>query len=48
MPLTKKGVKVLASMKRSYGAAKGTRVFYASAAAKKITGVHRLSRPRKR
>lgn len=41
MPLTKKGKQVLASMKESYGAKKGEQVFYASANAGKVTGVHR-------
>lgn len=30
MPLTKKGEKVLANMKKEYGAKKGKSVFYAS------------------
>ena len=30
MPLTKSGEKVLAAMKKQYGAEKGKRVFYAS------------------
>jgi len=29
MPLTKKGSKVLAAMRKTYGKKKGTRVFYA-------------------
>jgi len=40
MPLTKKGKKVLAEMKKEYGEKKGERVFYASANAGKIKGVH--------
>ena len=41
MPLTKKGERVMASMKKTYGAARGKQVFYASANAKKIKGVHK-------
>lgn len=41
MPLTAKGKKVLASMKKQYGAKKGKEVFYASAKAGKIKGVHK-------
>ncbi len=40
MPLTKKGTKILANMKKEYGAKKGTRVFYASANKDTIKGVH--------
>jgi hypothetical protein len=45
VPLTAKGQKILRAMTRppakgGYGKAKGTRVFYASAAKKTITGVH--------
>lgn len=40
MPLTKKGEKILSHMKEEYGEKKGESVFYASANAKKITGVH--------
>lgn len=40
MPLTEKGKKILAEMKKEYGAKKGTQVFYASANAGKIKGVH--------
>ena len=40
MPLTAKGVKVKRAMTRQYGAKQGERVFYASANAGKITGVH--------
>jgi hypothetical protein len=47
MPLTKKGARVLASMRKTYGK-RAERVFYASAAARKITGVHRRSRGKKR
>ena len=41
MPETKKGRKIKAAMRKQYGAKKGTQVFYASANAGKITGVHR-------
>jgi hypothetical protein len=40
MPLTKKGAKIKAAMTKEYGAKKGTSVFYASANAGKIKGVH--------
>lgn len=45
-PLTKKGTKILKRMQRpksqgGYGAKKGKQVFYASAAKKKIKGVHK-------
>jgi len=40
MPLTPKGKKILAAMKKQYGAKKGERVFYAAANKGTITGVH--------
>ena len=40
MPLTKKGKKIMRSMKKQYGA-KARRVFYASANKGRIKGVHR-------
>lgn len=40
MPLTTKGKKILAEMKKQYGAEGGKRVFYSSANAGKIKGVH--------
>lgn len=40
MPLTEKGEEIMRAMKREYGAENGKRVFYASANAGKITGVH--------
>jgi hypothetical protein len=46
-PLTAKGRKVLAAMRKTYGAAKAKRVFYASRNAGKIKGVDRR-RKRKR
>ena len=39
MPLTAKGKKILANMKRQYGAKKGEDVFYASENKGTITGV---------
>ncbi len=41
MPLTAKGKKVLASMKKQYGAKKGERVFYASIKKGKLKGAHK-------
>ena len=41
MPLTKKGRKILADMKKQYGAKKAERVFYASKNAGRIKGVDR-------
>jgi len=41
MPLSKKGRKIKAAMIKQYGHKKGTSVFYASAKAGKIKGVHR-------
>lgn len=40
MPLTQKGKSILAKMRAEYGSKKGEQVFYASANAKKIKGVH--------
>lgn len=39
MPLTKKGKKIMSSMKEHYGAEKGERVFYASRNKGTIKGV---------
>ena len=39
MPLTKKGVKILSKMRKTYGAKKGEDVFYASINKGKIKGV---------
>ena len=44
MPLTNKGIKVMAAMKKTYGAKKGKKVFYASANKGKIKGVHPMKR----
>ena len=41
MPLTKKGKKILSSMRKSYGVRKGKQVFYASANKGRIRGVER-------
>jgi len=43
MPLTKKGKKIMKSMKKEYGA-KAEQVFYASANKNKIKGVHKKKR----
>jgi hypothetical protein len=48
VPLTDKGKKILASMKKEYGPEKGKRVFYASQNAGTITGTHRLGKALKR
>ena len=41
MPLTEKGKKVLAQMKKEYGPEKGKKVFYASQAKGTIKGTHK-------
>lgn len=41
MPLTKKGAKIKRAMTKTYGKKKGERVFYASANAGRIKGVHK-------
>jgi hypothetical protein len=51
MPLTEKGHKILAAMKKHYGVKKGKQVFYASQNKGTITGTHkkrRLARAMKR
>lgn len=40
MPLTAKGVKILAAMKKQYGKIRGKKVFYASQQKGKIKGTH--------
>ena len=40
MPLTAKGRRIMAAMKKGYGAKKGESVFYASANKGTIKGVH--------
>jgi hypothetical protein len=47
MPLTKKGAKVMRSMKGQYGAEKGEAVFYASKNAGKLKGVDKKKKRRK-
>ena len=47
MPLTKKGKKILSSMRKSYGKKRGTSVFYASANKGTIKGVERKKRKKK-
>jgi len=47
MPLTKKGKTILEHMTKEYGAKKAKQVFYASANAGKIHGVHGASAKRK-
>jgi hypothetical protein len=44
MPLTEKGEKIMAAMKKQYGGKKGEEVFYASKNAGKITGVDTAER----
>jgi len=44
MPLTSKGEKIKKAMVKSYGAKKGTKVFYATANAGKIKGVAKGSK----
>ncbi len=48
MPLTAKGKKILSSMKKEYGAKKGTSVFYASENSGKIKGVEGKKRKKKK
>lgn len=48
MPLSKKGRKVKAAMKKTYGTAKGERVFHKSVNAKKVKGAKRKPRKRRR
>ncbi len=40
-PLTKKGKKIMSSMKKQYGTKKGKQVFYASENKGTISGVHK-------
>ena len=46
MPLTPKGAKIKRAMTKTYGKAKGRKVFYASQSAGKITGTHRAGSKR--
>lgn len=41
MPLTTKGKKILARMKKEYGSKKGEQVFYASINKGKVKGAHK-------
>lgn len=41
MPMTAKGRKIVAAMRKEYGGKKGEQVFYASANKGKIKGVHK-------
>lgn len=43
MPLTKKGQKILRSMKKQYGKKRGEQVFYASRNAGRIHGIEKTS-----
>lgn len=47
MPLTKKGAKIMRSMKKQYGK-KGEQVFYASANKGIIKGVHKGKKKKKK
>jgi hypothetical protein len=44
MPLTEKGTKILANMRRQYGSKKGEQVFYASQNKGTISGTHRYQK----
>jgi len=46
MPLTKKGKKILANMKKEYGNKKGEAVFYATKNKGKIKGVEKGKKKR--
>ena len=48
MPLTPKGKKILAAMKKQYGAKKGKQVFYASQNKGTIKGTHKKRKKRKK
>jgi hypothetical protein len=48
MPLTKKGKRVLRAVRKTYGKAKGTRVFYAMERLGKLKGLVRKKTVRKR
>lgn len=47
MPLTKKGKKIMRSMKSEYGKKKGERVFYGSQNKGTIKGTHRKSKSKR-
>lgn len=48
MPLTEKGKKIKAAMKKQYGAEKGESVFYASQKKGTIKGTHKLYKRKKK
>lgn len=48
MPLTRKGRKIMRSMKRQYGPEKGESVFYASKNAGTVSGVEHRGRKAKK
>ena len=48
MPLTAKGKKILAAMKKQYGAKKGEDVFYASQNKGSVKGTHKKKAKRKK
>ena len=48
MPLNKKGIEIMKSMKGTYGSKKGEQVFYASKNKGKIKNVEKKSRKKKR
>jgi len=48
MPMTKKGKKIMKSMKEQYGPKKGKEVFYASANKGVIKGVEKKSKKKKK
>jgi len=47
-PLTKKGQKILVSMKKQYGSKKGKKVFYASINKGTIKGAHKTRKSKKK
>lgn len=47
MPLTTKGKKILKKFRSEYGKKKGTSIFYAMIAEKKLTGVEGKAKKRK-
>jgi len=47
MPLTKKGKKIKAAMKKEYGPKKGEQVFYASQNKGTIKGTHKSRKKKK-
>ena len=48
MPMTKKGKKIMKSMKEQYGSKKGEKIFYASANKGAIKGVEKKSKKKKK